>query len=315
MQTDYRKFWIINSLGDRYDLTADNATVFLNDPEGFGFQRQYSSVKVGISELVTSSEFVLTDIEGELLFFDSLNGVKYQHYENFIQFAKYKPLEFHYETPNNIDSYHCEVLFVQAEKGEVGEDGILRIPVVFHRLTEWLTDTTYTIVLTNDPLGTGKFHNAQGVSPYMLHYVSTDEDHLSSLAHYQYIGTTLDDTVIYNEGTDDVGFKVEVDGSIQNFGFNLTQDGEVYGKCQINGTFDKIIIDSVERSESIYLENNGSVIANPEQYQDFTIRNGSAYLTWCKLKVGESRLGITAGELSSFTGTITITFNQSFVTV
>ena len=312
---DYRRFWIINSQGVRYDLAKENETVFLSDPTGLGFQRQYSSQRVGNSELITSTEFVMTDIEGELLFFDSINGVKYQKYENFIQFAKFKPLEFHYETPNNIDSYHCEVLFVQADKGEVSQDGILHVPVIFHRLTEWLTDTTYTILLTNDPVGTGKFHNAQGVSPYMLFYDDSDAEGVVNTAHYSYIGSTLNDTVIYNEGTDDVGFKIEVDGTIQNFAFDLSQNGETYGKCKINGTYDKVIIDSVERSESIYLEYNGSAVTNPEQYQDFTIRNGLAYLTWCKFKVGESHISVTAGNIATFSGTVRITFNKSFVTV
>lgn len=312
---DYRRFWIINSQGTRYDLAQENATVFLSEPEGLGFQRKYTSQRVGNSELITSTEFVMTDIEGELLFFDHLNGTKYQKYENFIQFAKFKPLEFHYETPNNIDSYHCEVLFVEAEKGEVGQDGILRVPVVFHRTTEWLTDTTYTIILKNEPVGIGKFHNAQGESPYMLFYDDSDNVGDSNTAYYTYSGIDMDDITIYNEGTDEIGFQIEVDGEIQNFAFNLAQDGEVYGKCKINGTYDKLILDSVERSESIYLEFNGSAVTNPEQYQDFTIGNGVAFLTWCKFKVGESHMTISAGNLDTFTGTIRITFNKSYVTV
>lgn len=312
---DVRSFWIINSQGTRYDLTKENGTVFLSDPEGLGFKKNYTSQRVGNSELITSTEFAMLDIEGELLFLDSINGVKYQAYENFIQFAKFKPLELHYETPNNIDSYHCEILFIQADKGEVGQDGILRVPVVLHRTTDWLTDTTYVHILTNDPVGMGKFHNAQGDSPYMLFYDDTEYVGDSAKAHYSYSGLDLDDTVIYNEGTDEIGFQIEVDGEIQNFSFSLAQNGEIYGKCKINGTYDKIRIDSVERSESLYLEINGSSVTNPEQYQDFTIGNGLAFLTWCKFKVGETHITISAGNLETFDGTIKITYNKSYVTV
>ena len=312
---DYRKFWLINSQGTRYDFTDANATVFLNDPEGLGFQRKYSSVRVGNSELVTSTEFVMTDIEGELLFFDSINGVKYQQYQNFIQFAKFKPLEFHYETPNNIDSYHCEVLFVEAEKGEVDEDGMLHVPVVFHRLTEWLTDTTKVYVLSNETLGMGKFHNDEGDSPYMLYYNDPESTGDPSVSYYSYQGNQLDDFTLHNNGTSDVGFLIQVDGEIQNFAFNLSQNGEIYGKCKINGTYDLIRINSVDRSESIYMEDNGSAVTNPEQYQDFTIGDGNAYLTWCKFKVGETHITISAGNLETFSGTITISYNDSYVTV
>lgn len=314
---DYRKFWIINSLGERFDMTKENSTIFLDKPEGFGFERQYSSQKVGNSELVTAQEFVLTDIKGELLFFDSTNGFKYQRYQDFIQFAKYKPLEFHYQTPNDEQSYHSEVLFVQAEKTQTGEDGILRVPVVFHRLTEWLTDTTFVMVLNNDPVGNGKYFNADGESPYMLHYQLADGDTQGNpaTAYYCYAGTSLDNAEIINEGTDDVGFQIEVTGRVQNMQFSLAQDGEIYGICKINGTYDKIIINSVERSESIYLEYNNSVVSNPEQYQDFTIGNGVAYLTWCKIKVGTSTFGFTCGNIETFSGNVKLTFNKSYVTV
>ena len=91
---EYRKFYIINALGNRYDLTDKNSKVFLNAPNGFGLNRSFTSLKVGNSELVTSQQFNLTDITGELLFYADSNGTKYQDYQDFIQFVKYKPLEF-----------------------------------------------------------------------------------------------------------------------------------------------------------------------------------------------------------------------------
>lgn len=304
---DYRKFWIINSLGERYDLTKENATVFLDEPEGFGFNRKYSSVKVGNSELVTAQDFALTDIEGELLFYDDTNGLKYQHYQNFIQFAKYKPLEFHYQTANDFTSFHSEVLFVKAEKTQTGQDGILRIPVVFHRLTEWLTDDTFAIVLNNDPIGKGKYFDADGQGLHMLYYDPDDG--------YSYAGTSLSGATIINEGTDDVGFELEVDGSVTNMQFTLSQDGETYGICKITGTYDKVVINSVERNESIFLQSGNTVISNPEQYQDFTAGNGVAYLTWCKIRVGQSTFAFTCGNIETFAGTVKLTFNASYVTV
>jgi len=291
---DYRKFWLINTLGNRYDFT-ENIDIFLHDPKGLGFKRSFKSIFVGNSELVTTQQFKLTDIQGELLFMQNTNGSKYENYQKFIQFAKFKPLEFHYQTPNNLVSYHCDVLFTQIDKTEVDEDGILKCPVVFHRLTEWLTDKDEVYVFDNNPLDEGKYHDL--------------------VYDYHYAGTNLSNSVINNNGTDDVGFVLEITGEVENPQFSLTQGGETYGICKINGTYDFVSIDSVERTESIYLEQNGSVVTNPEQYQDFTVANGYSYLTWLKLKVGQSQFAFTCGNIDTFDGTVKVRFKNSFATV
>ena len=293
--TSYRKHWLINALGERYDFTDKNSKVFLSSPQGFGFQREYSSMAVGNSELVTSQRFVLTDITGELLFYENGVGEKYEDYQEFIQFVKFKPIEFHYQTPNQLESYHCDVLFVQASKSEVDSDNIMRVPVVFHRLTEWLTDEDKVYSLDNSPIDEGKYHNL--------------------IYNYHYAGTNLSNSIIVNDGTDDIGFILEVIGTVQNPQFTLTQNGEIYGICKINGNYDYVMIDSVERSEQIYLELNGAAITNPERYQDFTIRNGASYLTWCKLKVGETLFSFTCGNIDTFNGEVKISFKNSYATV
>lgn len=290
----YRKLWLVNSLGNKYEFTDDNSKGFLSSLGGFGLSRTIGVQKVGNSELVTSQEFNMTNVTGELLFFGS-NGEKYQGYQTFIQFVKYKPIELHYLTPNNIDDYYCDVIFTQADKGEVSTDGVLHVPVVFHRLSEWLTAKDYTIVLNNDPIDSGKFYD-----------LTRD---------YHYSGTNLSNTIINNTGTDDVGFVIEVEGECNNLYFTLTQGGETYGVCKILGTYDFIRIDSVERTENIYLERNGSVIANPESYQDFTIANGNAYITWCKFRVGQTTINITMGNIEDFNGRVIISFKNSYASV
>ena len=177
---DYRKFWLVNALGNKYEFTKANGSVFLASPSGLGFRRQFSSLKVGNSELITSQQFALTDISGELLFFDGTNGSKYQNYRDFIQFAKYKPLEFHQLTPNDLKGFYSDVLFTHADKGEVGEDGILRVPVMFHKLTEWLNNEDYTITLYNTATDEGKYYDL--------------------IRDYHYAGTNLSNTEISNEG-------------------------------------------------------------------------------------------------------------------
>lgn len=301
---NYRKHWLINSIGERYDFTNIDFKVFLNDPAGFGFRRTYSSMTVGNSEIVTASQFQLTDLTGDLLFYDSTIASKYEQYQRFIQFCKYKPLEFHYQTPNDNQSYYAEVLFTQATKGEVSRDGVLHIGVTFHRLTQWLNDVSTIYVMDNSPINKGKYHD--------LEY------------NYAYAGTNLSNTKIINLGTDDVGFLIKVKGreengviteTFSNMRFTLSQNGEEYGICQINGEYNLAVIDSVEKTESIYLERNGASIVMPEQYQDFTVANGHAYLTWIKLKVGESIFNFKCDDTENFGGTVTLQFKNSYASV
>lgn len=292
---NYRKFWLVNALGNEYQFTDENSKIYLNQPEGLGFQRSYTVQKVGNSELVTSQQFTLTNITGELLFYADSNGTKYDDYQKFVQFAKYKPLEFHYLTPNDLKAYHCSVLFTQADKSEVSEDSIMHIPVVFHRLTEWLTDSDTSYTFDNMAIDDGKYYDV--------------------VYDYHYAGTTLGGSSVWNNGTDDVGFILTITGTVQNPQFTLSQNGEIYGICKINGTYDYVMVDSIETEESIYLEQNGSVVANPEQYQDMTVANGQSYLTWTKLKVGETMFAFTCGNIDSFDGQIKVTFKTSYVTV
>lgn len=302
---EYRKHWLINSLGNRYDFTEKAIKTFLHEPKGFGFQRSFSSIRLGNSELITSQQITLTDISGDLLFYDGGLGSKYEDYQEFIQFCKFTPLEFHYQTPNELTSYHCDVIFTQADKSEVSaNDKILHVPVTFHRLTEWLTDDDFAIGLTNDDIGKGKQYPLKRT--------------------YHYAANNMSNNPIYNNGTDDVGFILKVDGGVINPQFTLSQNGIVYGCCRLNVTCDYLLLDSLELEESLYIENNGSVLANPEQYQDFSLISNypSANLTWCKLKVGESIFSFTCGNastaeggLNKFDGLVSIIFKSSYISV
>lgn len=293
---EYRKHWLINSLGQRYDFTKDNSKLLFSRPQGFGFRREYETIKVGNSELVMSQQFDLTDITGQLLFYrDQDAGDIYQDYRDFVKFIRFKPLMFYQLTPNDIDPFYCDVLLTNIDKPDIGENGILTVGVTFHRLTEWLNAEDYSILLTNQAVGTGKYYPLE--------------------RPYHYAGTSLQNTPIHNEGTDDVGFIFEIVGEVQNPKFTLTQMGEQYGVCKINGTYDYVLLNSVEKNETLYLENNGSAISNPERYQDFTVRNGLAYLTWCKFKVGETILNFTCGNIDTFDGYISVRFKNSYVSV
>lgn len=240
------------------------------------------------------------------MFYEGSIGKKYNDYQEFIQFCKYTPLEFHYQTPNELTSYHCSVIFTQANKTEVSHsDNILHVPITMHRLTEWLTDDPVMIAITNETIGDGK--------QYLLE------------RPYIYAGTNLSNTKVFNNGTDDVGFVMIVEGgAVVNPRFTLSQNGEVYGCGGFNKICDYLMLNSIDVEESIYMENEGSSLANPEQYQDFSLYSiyTGAMLTWCRLKVGESVFSFTCGNISEassgkpkFDGIVTLKFNQSYISV
>lgn len=295
MAIEYRKFWLVNSLGNTYELTNPDKKVFFNNPSGFGFRNSYETKEIGNSELVTSEKYKLTDISGKLVFYDDKNGFKYSEYNNFISFIKYKPIEFHYLTPNNIEEYYCDVIITNLSKSEVEKQGYLDCSITFHRLSEWFDKHTVIKELTNTVDTTGKNYPLE--------------------RPYHYAGTGLSNAELFNNGTDDIGFVFTITGEVQNPVFTLTQNGKKYGVCKINGEYDFLQINSIERYESIYLERNGTVISNPERYQDFSIRDGASYLTWTKLKVGKTDFTFNCSNIDTFSGLITIKYNYSYISV
>lgn len=295
MDYEFRKLWLVNSLGNTYELSNPENKVFLDGPSGLGFETDYESERLGNSEVVTYSDTKTKDISGDLLFFLDSNGFIYNEYQNFIQFIKFKPLELHYKTPNQMSSYYSEVIITELNKSENTREGYMRCPIVFHRTTNWFNDEDFTIVLTNTREGSGKSYPID--------------------RPYHYSGTNLSNTPIVVKGTDSTGFILEINGTVQNPYFALTQGIDRYGVCKINGTYDYVLINSNDQAESIYLERNGVPVANPEQYQDFSIRDGVAFLTWIKLKVGENIFTFNCGNMDSFNGTITIRYKNSYISV
>ena len=292
----FRKLWLINALGNKYEFTNQNSRIFLDSPEGLGFTRVYSSTRLGNVEVIDTTQFEMIDVGGDLLFHEATADESYQRYNEFIQFIKYKPLELHYQTPNSLEDYFCKILITSVEKSQVSSsDSVLHCPITMHRLTQWLTTNDYVVELKKLPTEDGKFYELE--------------------RPYYYAGNTLQNVSLTNSGTDAVGFTFQIDGEVTNPQFTMSQNGEVYGVCKLNGTFDFVRVNSVDDEEEIYLENDGSSLANPSAYQDLTTTDGESYITFIKLAVGENIFNFTCGNIDTFDGTITIRFKNSYVSV
>lgn len=301
-----REFWLTNS---KYNKSLDNADgkYSLNDkkhflylPQGLGFQKSYTTNRLGNSELITDEFFQMIDVSGELLFIGDNLQFTYQYYDEFIDFIKYKPLQLHYKTPNKVYAFYVDIVITSIQKGEVSTDGILHCPITLHRSTQWKNDNTTKLLFTNEAETGGKYYD------YTY--------------DYHYAGTSLSDMApISNNGTEDCPFVFEIvcDGdTVVNPLFTLYQNNVPYAKIKLNGEFSYVRINSDELNESIYLEDeDGTPIANPMNAQDFASFDGETYFTWVKLKTGESSGVFTCGNIETFDGVIKLTYEEKRASV
>lgn len=289
----YRQFWLINGNGEKYTFTDKNSKVFLNTPTGLGMSKSVSGYTLGNVLKVTTKSYGLPSITGDLLFYDKRENA-YEDYFNFMKFLSLEPIFIYYQPANTLTPYFakCEVTIV--EKGEFSTDGAMHCSIGIMNTTHWLNSNERVLELTNTNVGSGKFYD-----------LTRD---------YYYAGGTLSNINLQNDGSESVGFTIEIDGDVTNPQWTISQYGKTYGTCKINGSYDYVKVNSVDAEQSIYLENDGASISNPSSYQDLSITNGGA-LTFIKIKTGQSTMVFTCGNIDTFNGTIKIRYNESFVSV
>ena len=291
MSQDVRKFWLSNARNENYNLMGQKP--FLHSPTGLGFTVDLATLRLGNSQLITAESYNLGQFQADLIFFGN-RPTQYQNYQTFLQFIRYTPLQLHYQTPNSNDSYFCYVRINSLGKTEISPtDGVLHVPVSMLRQTLWYSDSINTITVNNSASG-GKLYPLE--------------------RPYSYEPAAFTNIPVYNDSITDAPFKMELTGSITDMEYKVYDaNGNQYGACKITGTYDVITIDSDELDENIYLENNGSAIANAINYQDLTVGNPSeVYVTFIKLKPGQNYIKFTP---TTFSGNVTITWRNAYVSV
>ena len=289
-----RQFYLENSLGKKYELTNKNFKQFLNEPEGLGFSKNLNVLRIGNVELITDEQYSMPSISGEVLFYDNLENA-YQDYLEFINFVRYSPLKLYYLPPNMLFPYYIECNITQVDKSEYQREGYLSCPVTFYGYTLWQNSQESNLVVSNSENKDGKYYEL--------------------IRPYHYAGNSLNSIEINNTGDVPIGFVFEVVGSVTNPRLIASQNGIVYGQLKLNGTFDYIRVDSNDLTESIYLENNGTVITNPLSYQDLSIADGVSDITFFKLKIGESKLSFSCDKISSFEGNVSFKWKDKKVSI
>ena len=261
----YRRFWLINGDGERWDLTDKEFKSFLNNPTGLGFRKTIEITRYGEKANKNNEVYDFPQPSGELLFYDTYNSTRYDKYNKFIRFLMSQPITLYYMIPvsyisgiANIFTLDCDVTEVQ--KTESKADHILTSSIVFNGLG---------------------FYEGDEIS----------------------VNGTTDTYTLTNEGDFPVGFEITVEGSLTKPYITLSQDGELYGEAKFVGTnaYNSLYLNSNDGEQNIILQQGGSVIPNPLSYQDLSISNGSIYVTFVKLAKGVSELsiGVESGSISN----------------
>lgn len=126
-----RKFYLENSIGERKDLLL--RTSFFDAPQGFGTSNKSEYEQLGHGFYSNSFlEAEQINIVGELAFLDD-------GYTNYTALSDWicggYDLTFVYN-PNGTE-YYCDIDVEYIEKGQIGEDGVLRCPCSFLGKTAW----------------------------------------------------------------------------------------------------------------------------------------------------------------------------------
>jgi len=261
----YRRFWLINGDGERWDLTDKEFKSFLNNPTGLGFRKTIEVTRYGEKANKNNEIYDFPQPSGELLFYDTYNSTRYDKYNKFIRFLMSQPITLYYMIPvsyisgiANIFTLNCDVTEVQ--KTESKTDHILTSSIVFNGLG---------------------FYEGDEIS----------------------VNGTTDTYTLTNEGDFPVGFEITVEGSLTKPYITLSQDGELYGEAKFVGTqaYNSLYLNSNDGEQNIILQQGGSVIPNPLSYQDLSISNGSIYVTFVKLAKGVSELsiGVESGSITN----------------
>lgn len=308
----YRKFKLVNSLGDEYHLTDKNFKHFLNSPSGFGMTKSIDGTRVGNRIKVNKRIYDIPRPSGELIFYDDTNEDKYDAYADFVKFAQFTPLRLYYFIPSdertqeeaNTVYIECEVMSLS--KSEISHNGdLLRVPINFQGETFWLSDKLNELIISNEVEDVGTFTFpltfpfAFGTDPFRNIELNSN-------------GTIVTPVTFTIEG--------ECNDPMINFYEKKIENGievyDPYAACKFEGTYDYVFVDANDNNETITLRYNGVSITNPASKQDLTIAdpdNEDFFMTFMKIKPGKTFATFSLG--ADFRGTVTLSWRDEFVSI
>lgn len=151
----YRRFALINSQSERWELTDVNIKTFLNSPQGLGFSNSFETGQYGNVLQIIKEETAFPVVSGNVVFYQDEIGEKYQSYNQFVNFLSYSPLVLEYYLPG-VDTFYLDVMVQSLGKSEVELNNILNCPIslqglgMWHGMKQTINTTSRDITVTNN---------------------------------------------------------------------------------------------------------------------------------------------------------------------
>lgn len=260
----YRTFSLINEYGQTYSLNTPSGG-FLQSPEGLGFEMEYSYIRIGASWVANSLKPSQPMMSGEIAF---MPPNPYNAFASFAQFCRRsKRLTLTYTT--TAGTYKRDVDLVTLEKTEIdNETGVLICDVEFAAKSLWYMANESRIIIN-----------------------ASDGLYLPFLLPNRFNDQTYGDIQITNNGSEEAGFTMILNGTIVNPVITLVQDGDEISRCEITaeaGLGEAIYYSSADDDLYIYLKDEHGVETN--LFPALNLDNANFF----KFPVGASTMKITA---------------------
>ena len=257
----YRQFRLVNSAGDEYDL-CDLSHAFYS-PDGLGFKKDISSVRVGSAYVQVESNLSQQTIKGEMRF------KSYELYSGFKEFISAGGLVLKYQPKGFTAWYYRDVAVERLDKSEIDRQAHRLIcPIDFLCFSQWYekANAKKTIDLTGE----------NTVFPLVFPWVFCDAE--------------KNELLLVNERISPAPCKIIISGPCVNPAWTLRQDGKTIasgGMTMSIAAGEKLVIDSnIESMGIIKVTASGSEV-NAYQYSDFSTGR------FISAPTGESRLKFT----------------------
>lgn len=264
-----RQFKLRNEYSREYNLNVPD-TSFLYEPQGLGYEMDYSFMRLGYSWVRNFMKDKQMEISGTVVF--TAQGRQYQDAADFLKFVRTSSkLTLVYTT--NAGEYLRDVDIVSYEKTEITEGHTLQCPIVMVARGLWYSNNVTKFSITID--------NTGDVLRYSYKFPSRFQSVVGGSVSVQ------------NDGSVQAPFTVVFHGAIVNPSMVLLVDGEETARIDIVGEADSgesIKYSSVDGDLYIYHEDANGVQTNLMAGLD--INNANFF----KIPIGESALQFSAAE-------------------
>lgn len=250
---NYRQFIITNGNNEKFKLAYQQDKPYLSISDGLGFKTNIYTNRIGLSEEIQYEVHETPKPNGTLYFYNDSNSNIYKKYNEFVRFLMIKPLTLWYKIPiddPSVDNttYHIPIEVIDVGKVDIDEKiNALICPISFYGLGFW-KETQISFEKTSSNIE------------------------------------------VFNDSDFDCGIKItlkkENSTSFTNPEIIFKERDIVYGKCKIGGTYDKIVLNSINKEEGVELYLGETLVEDSFNYIDFSSADGKIQFPFPKLKNG-----------------------------